>query len=473
MRSIRARLLVMLLAGLVAVLLLGGAGVYSLVRSQLLAELDASLDSRARSLAALVFMEHGEIEIEFDEQLGASIGAVFSVAGPDGVILACSPALADHPLPGLLSPGETAAWADVELPEDTDGRAISIAFFPRADEEIQGSDTAPAAGLPRLVATVAVSRETTDQALATVLGAIALVGAVLVAATIALVWIGVRVGLAPLDRLSARLRTIDAARIDTRVDAAGAAAELRPVYDELNRLLARVGEAIARERRFTDAAAHELRTPLAELRATAEVALRWPDDERPVQALRESVAIAGEMEQLVESLLLMSRGDAIAIDDAAPRPIAPIVEKCLDGIAESAASRTIAVHASLAPDARWRIPEHAAETIIRNLIDNAAQYTPPGGSITVELTHTPESGSRLSIANTPVAITAEQIPYLTEPLWRADPARSERTHLGIGLTIVSRFAHAAGLALDISLQPSATLRVCVADTMACVREERP
>lgn len=463
----------MLLVGLLTVLPLGGGGVYSLVRTHLLADLDASLEARARSLAALVYMEHGEVELEFDEGIGASIGALFRLNGPDGAVLACSPALANRS-PGELPATPAAAgrvtWADVELPGDDDGRAVSLAFMPHDEEAAAVASPALAAGAAPFIVMVAASREPTDQALATVLGALGLVGAALIAATVSLVWLGVRVGLAPLDRLSARLRMIDPARSGGGVDASAAPAELRPVCDELNRLLARVEAAIARERRFTDAAAHELRTPLAELRAAAEVATRWSDADRPVQALRESIAIAGEMEQLVESLLLVSRGDAIAVDEAPELPIAPIVEKCLAGIAEAASSRSLTVDASLAPDARWRIPEHAAETIIRNLLDNAAQYTHTEGTILVDLTRMPGSGARLTIDNAPVDLTPAQIPYLVEPFWRADPARSHRAHRGIGLTIASHFAQLAGLALEISLQPGATLRVTLADAPTADRK---
>lgn len=459
MSSIRTRLLGLLLTGLLAILLLGGGGLYWVVRTHVLAELDASLESRAASLTALVFTEGDSIELEFNGEIGASMGVLFSITDPSGRVLACSPGLTGHPLPSLLRDGETRAWGDVELPGDVDGRALTLAFLPRAEEEGAGHHAAPSDPPPRLVATVAVSREGTDRALATVLGALVLVGAALIAATIALVWGGVRVGLAPLDRLSARLRRIDAAHMDARADAGGVPIELRPVYDELNRLLDRIEQALARERRFTDAAAHELRTPIAELRTGAEVALRWNDAERSASALREAVGIAAEMEQLVESFLLISRGDVVAMDDARPIRVAPIVEKCIAGVRENAAARAVGVRSSLAPDARWRIPEHAAETIVRNLVENAVQYTPAHGSIGVELSSSPDAGTRLVVENGPVELTPEQIPYLTEPFWRADHARSERAHRGIGLTIVRHFAEVAGLVLEVTLEPGAILRV--------------
>ena len=464
MRSIRSRLLGTLLAGLLAVLVLGGSGVYWLVRAHLLDELDASLESRARALAALVFLEQDTIELEFDDEIGGSIGALFCVTDAAGKVLACSPSLAEHPLPSQLRAGDTIAWGDVELEGDIDGRALSLAFSPREEEDAERSRASSPNATARLVATVAVSREATDRALGTVLGALSLVGGALIAATIVLVWGGVRVGLAPLDRLSARMSTIDAAHMDQRVDSEEAPTELKPVYEELNRLLARVEHALARERRFTDAAAHELRTPLAELRTTAEVASRWGDAEHTAAALREAVAIAGEMDQLVDSLLMISRGDTLSMDDARPIDIAPIVEKCLAGLGKEAASRSVAVRTSLDREARWRIPEHAAETIVRNLLENAVQYTPAGGSVGVDLARSAEYGARLVVENGPVDLTPEQIPYLAEPFWRADAARSERAHRGIGLTIVSHFAEVARMELDISLEGGATLRVAVAQS---------
>src|SRR5262249_9793902 len=121
-------------------------------------------------------------------------------------------------------------------------------------------------------------------------------------------------GLSPLARLGAQADAIGSESLATRFPVTGVPAELVPIGHRLNDLLARLDSAFERERRFTAAVTHELRTPIAELRSACDVALRWPEESRA--SLAEAHEVSIQMGRLVEALLELRRGEtgSLSID---------------------------------------------------------------------------------------------------------------------------------------------------------------
>jgi signal transduction histidine kinase len=152
--------------------------------------------------------------------------------------------------------------------------------------------------------------------------------------------IGVRRGLTPLSALAAEVDAIDEASLDRRLAIEGQPTELVGIRRKLNELLERLQMAFDRERRFSSGAAHELRTPIAELRALTEVALKWPagpDPER-TKDLSEAHAIACRMEEVVGALLAIARDGHVdelsAREDLEVRPIVEAAVASAAAIAE-------------------------------------------------------------------------------------------------------------------------------------------
>src|SRR5690606_30406849 len=108
-------------------------------------------------------------------------------------------------------------------------------------------------------------------------------------------------GLRPLGRLTREVHEIDLDGARRRVTTSDLPAELAPVAGKLNELLERVESTFERERRFTSHAAHELRTPLAELKVMAELGLRWPDEMTP-RHVEDMLEVVGELEALIDAL---------------------------------------------------------------------------------------------------------------------------------------------------------------------------
>jgi signal transduction histidine kinase len=187
-------------------------------------------------------------------------------------------------------------------------------------------------------------------------------------------WLGTRAALRPVDRMRAAAAALPPGE---RLPVPVAHDELRALTEELNRLLARRDEAAARLERFTGDAAHELRSPVAAIRAQAEVAALHPDPQMAEETLRAVAAEAVRLSSLLDDLLALARADA------GQRPLAVAV----DLVAAAAAALARAELATPAPGGEGAVVELVAPTpaavaatpsevalVLDNLIDNGRRY---------------------------------------------------------------------------------------------------
>ncbi len=200
-------------------------------------------------------------------------------------------------------------------------------------------------------------------------------------------WWAVRQGLQPLRRLSRDL----AARRPDALDAVHlpqAPTEMQPLLDALNGLLARIATLLDSERRFTADAAHELRTPLAAIRAQAQVALAETDDAARRHALQATLQGCDRATRLVEQLLLLARLEATAGDAQPLVDLGALARQELAAAAPAAVQRqqTLSLDADDAVAAlQVRAQDTLLAVLLRNLVDNALRYSPPGASVQVRL----------------------------------------------------------------------------------------
>jgi two-component system sensor histidine kinase QseC len=443
--SLRARLLVVLLSGVTLSLLVGGVGLYLFTRERLVAEFRATMLAQARAVAATVVVDGGELEIEAVSGDSAETPLVYRIVGPRGGVLAAAGDFTwEGVAPELPVPG-TYQWVEVELPGDHDGLALTYGFHPAIENTSPGSpatsDDAPTS------AWITVVRPTADldRSVAVTGSAITGFGVLVLGTTGVLVWIGVRAGLRPLDRFVQAIEDLRPDSLELGPPPAGTPAELRPAYGALAQALDRVREAMARERRFTDAAAHELRTPIAELRTSLEVARRWPERDRVVLSLDRAEGVIANMTNLIEALLALSRSTSeLAATDTERASAGKIVREESDRVSDRARDSGITLTVSVAQD--WDCPQLAGQIITRNLLENAVEYSPRGGRTDVEVDE-----GRIRISNGPVHLDSERIGRMYEPFWRAEDARSDRRHHGLGLAIVRHVAEGCGLTCHTSL----------------------
>lgn len=485
MNSIRAALMRRILVGVLCALAVSGAGTYVIARSSLRSQQDESLLARAETFAALVTEEpiegnasgdrpgsppFGPLVFDFKGSLQESdLGLVLSVVGPAEVVLARSPEwplVVPADLVKSFERGQAGTpWTHIDSVELADGTAARVAAIARhANLEMSprledGAERIAEGGSKQMVVVaVAMRLGPTVATERTLLVAIAAGVAVAVLGAFVAVLFGVTRGLAPLTAMARELDAVDPSEPVRHARAERWPAELAPIDSAINVLIRRIRETVERERRFVDAAAHELRTPLAELRTVMDVASRWPTDEHRAKAIEQARGIGLELEELIESLLALSRGQ---VEEApqATTPI-PLLSMAIDIVATLRIDpeRSVPVQTTGDTTVRWALPRASLAAILRNLIDNAIAYTEPGGAVTISVAVVP-GGSRLRIENGPVSLRPADIERMSEPFWRGDTSRTDRAHRGLGLAIVEALSSSLHIERSRSLEEGQVFRV--------------
>jgi two-component system sensor histidine kinase QseC len=232
--------------------------------------------------------------------------------------------------------------------------------------------------------------------------------------------------------------------------------ELRPITSRLNDLLGRLEESFDRERRFSADLAHELRTPLAELRSLAEVELAWPEGKDSGQH-RATLNIALQMEAMVTRLLEMARSENGEISlQTEPVLMAPLLNEVWQPLADKAKRKQLAFTFNVPPDAAIQTDRALFRSILTNLLANAVEYTPQNGR--GEINWRKDTGE-LTVSNTVHDLGAADVPHLFERLWRKDKSRTGNDHCGLGLALSQTFAGFLGFNLKAGLNSERTLTI--------------
>ncbi|WPH17711.1 sensor histidine kinase [Variovorax paradoxus] len=266
----------------------------------------------------------------------------------------------------------------------------------------------------------------------------------------AVVWFGISRGLEPLQRL--RRAVSDRSHLDlSPIDIHDVPGEVRPLVDEVNELMARLGRTFDFQNRFVADAAHQLKTPVSGLKAQIELALRENDAERVRHSLAQLYISADRLSRLVRQLLSLARNEPGALDAMQLQPLdlnAYALEVSMDWVPQ-ALKRDIdlgfegAEHPLVINADRDRLRE-----LINNLIDNAVRYSQPGGRVTVQVGGSDSDQCRLAISDDGPSVPVEERARIFERFHRLLGTQEDGS--GLGLAIVSEIAtlHGARITLE-------------------------
>ncbi len=249
-----------------------------------------------------------------------------------------------------------------------------------------------------------------------------------------LIWIAVGRGLIPLRRLTSQVHERDPENL-IRIHAPYAPEEVTPLVEELNILLERLEQKIDKERRFIGDAAHELRTPLAGLRAHAEVALGARDATERRRALSNIVEGVDRASHLVNQLLTLSRLDESAMVTDQVVDVGETLRAVLDDLRASADDKSIAL--VFRADTGERFPilgnAEAIHILLRNLVDNAIRYGPADSEVSLALSQQ-QNNWRITITDQGSGIPTDDQNKVFDRFHRRNKADTYGT--GLGLSIV-------------------------------------
>lgn len=457
MISIRLRLTILLCLTIGALFVAAGAGVFIAMRQMLWSQFDETLTAKGRALITASEIDDGEFEIDLTVQDFAGFGTggsdYFEIRRLDGSLFLRSPSLEvraagswdfSHIPP---PPDDAPLIDDGNLGDGTAARYFVQRFYPKDDYELSHKD------LYLIVASPSAAMRAELLRLAWVLG---VAGGMALLCLVPLIRLGLASGLRPLSELGRDLSAIRSERLDQRLDATKLPEELVSVAERLNDWLSRLEESFEREKRFSSHAAHELRTPLAELRSMAELGATWPEEVTQDRS-REMLAVTDELESLLEKLSLLARADSRSLPvHVETIDLASTIDQALAREDELIRRR------NLETEVRVQAGEFSGDvviwnSIVRNLIGNAASHAPPGSKITVTA-----APGRIVVSNPAPDLTAEDVSRLFDRFWRKDESRSDRGHSGLGLSIVRACASLLGGNCAAEMTADGRLEVSVA-----------
>jgi two-component system OmpR family sensor kinase len=221
----------------------------------------------------------------------------------------------------------------------------------------------------------------------------------------------------------------------------------------LNAMIARLETSFGALRRFTADASHELKTPLAVLRADVERAMMTMNQTERMVALEESLQEVRRMTDLVESLLTLARADEGRIDIyREPVELQPLVQEVYETALILGEAQGITVNLPFTADVVVLADRTRLRQLFLNLVTNAIKYTPAGGKVEIGVGRHPDNVT-FAVRDTGIGIAAADVPHIFERFWRADRVRSrlsERGGFGLGLSISQWIAQAHGGTLTAS-----------------------
>jgi len=449
-----------MLLGLLALFAISETLLYLYMHTVLTRQFNAALAAKAQALCSLIKLQpNGDVELELTQQQVSQLGVnarfeYFQIWGEDGKVLLRSPALGIKDLPQAVA--NTPLFEDIDLPEGRPGKAIVLRFVPVIEDEDVGNSnnqgqTAQVSGKSVTVA-VAQDRGDFDNVMTLLLSALLLVAAFIVIGTVVVVSLVVRQGLQPLQQVAQEAARINEQSLDIRFSLDGMPSELQPICRQLNDSLERLQEAFQRERRFTADVAHELRTPIAELRSLSDVALKWQGDPKTsFSYFKDAQGIAQQMEGIVTTLLALARCQSGTMTIVAETVnVRDMVKEVWRSCEQTVADNNLVVNFELPLPMVMKTDRTLLHSIVNNLLTNAVEYTVKGGTISCTAQRS-SSGMKLRVTNNTDLLTPDDLPHLFEAFWRKDSSRTDNSHCGLGLTLVDAYVKILGGNIDANM----------------------
>jgi len=424
--------LTLIVALAVAVAVVGASAItYVLVRGELRGEVDDALRERVGSVRLhVVTNSDGDPFLDLPpERFGGAEGITQLVTSDGEAIRSPAP--------------------NVELPVSERARLTAAgeggSFF--ADASVAGTHlrvyTLPV-DRPGLALQIARPLDEVDAALERIRGLLVLIAAAGIALAAGLGLVVSRTVLAPVQRLTRAAEDVTETRdLSRRIDDDGSD-ELSRLAATFNTMLAALEGSARAQRQLVSDASHELRTPLTSLRTNIEVLSRdatLPPGERE-KLLEDVTEQLGEMTALIAELVELARGDQTPTEPEEVR---------LDLVTVDAIERTrrnrpgVSFETELETSLIRGVPA-TIERAVSNLLDNAAKWSPQGGTVEVSV-----RGGELTVRDHGPGIAAADLPFVFDRFYRADSARG-MPGSGLGLAIVRQVAEAHGGA--VSAEPA-------------------
>jgi len=281
-----------------------------------------------------------------------------------------------------------------------------------------------------------------------------------------------RRGIRPVEEMATTARHISSTNLRERILPEGYPSELASLASTFNEMLDRLEESFERISRFSADIAHDLRTPVNNLRGEAEVALARARSAGEYRDVIESfLEEAVRLSDLIGDLLFLARSES-PLTHLRREPVD--VGELLGGVREyyeaSAADGGVSLTTTVADKpVIAEVDRTLLQRAVGNLVSNALANTPPGGEVQLG-TSADSSTIHIEVSDTGVGIPAEALPKVFDRFFRVDSSRSQGSGgTGLGLSIVQSIVQLHGGNVEIASQPGQGTRVILHMPAACAR----
>lgn len=442
--SLRDRLALGVVAGALLVLSASFVVLHLVIRNELYRHLDEDMLGQMKAVAEYAAANPGRERVsEYMPQFRTrSHQDFFQIWDGAGRTLARSDSSAGRNLPLLTAAIGTATYHDLILPDAHRGRAVSQAF------ELEPGDTRRL-----LMVVVAVETESLDRLESRIHRLLLAIAVGTAIAMLLIARFAVLRGLRPVASFARSVESVNPEDPQARLEAGPLPSELQPVAVSFSRLLSRLLDALAREKRYARNVAHELRNPLAEIRLLADVGSASQEPDASQAVIRDIGSAAAEMDRIVDALMALTRYEA-GLESPQPEPmnLAAELRRELQKQSVAAEQRGLTIELNL-PGEVWVHTDSAlAHRLLANLLGNAVAHSPHGSTVRVGLS----SNGDLSLANPAPHLDAADVPRLGERFYRVDHGE-KGSHAGLGLSLADAIARILGLTLRLTLRDDGCL----------------
>jgi signal transduction histidine kinase len=432
--SLRARLLLWHVATGVLIIALFGASVCYLVWHTRLSTIDADLASRAALLRDAVRpTDDGQVDLILGPSLRQQgpANAYHFIWTRDGVLIDRSDA--DVQTPDTGTPGLRFHDGHRELISTAAAGVVVLVGFDLA-------------GVRSDVWSLAI--------------ALTLLGFSILLLSVGAGWWFVGRALEPLDRINRTARRMSDGDLAARIPEDRVDTEAGQIVRALNSTFDQLHGAVERQRRFTADASHELRTPLTTLSTEVQWALSRPrTNEELTSSLEVAARAAGRMQSVIERLLFLARGEALAVRTI-PVRVDEIARQAAEHVEALSYAAGLTMKIDTQPSTIQADPERLLEATT-NVLTNAVRYNVPGGRVDLTVKRV-DGHVELAIADTGIGIGALDLPHVFDAFFRGDPARSRDTGgAGLGLAVARSVVehHGGTIACESAPGEGTTIRM--------------
>lgn len=415
---------------------------------------DNNLLVKAQVLLTLIEEDDEGLEFEFADEFMPEFERnespeYFQFRFADGRVFESSNSLNGADMPFADISPRTQSFIDIRLSDGQYGRQLQLNFIPQLDEELR-SETKTTSD-EEMILLISRERETLD--FLTLLVNLTLLFSIPV--VLLFIYVAIRVatdrGLRPLEELKSQLENLHVNGLDAPITINTTVADMDSLVNVINQALERISDNFKREQRFTSDAAHELRTPIAELMNMAEVAIKWPKKVDQEDFYSDVLKSSEKMHLIVNSLFELARCKKLSSDfESTPINVAETLAQNWRKYSAQADGKSVRFEFLGDPNLQVSTSPVEFDLIVSNLLSNAVEYSVENSTVSAQLSMG-DGAATLTIFNLTDKLDTKDIPHLFESLWRKDDSRSSESHIGMGLTIVKAYIEVLQLSISVSL----------------------